>query len=91
MTDAVLRRNVIERDWHNGICKYQLQHGRMPNYAEMNRWTCSTLIMYMHNRYNRWNRAYACEVHITAGQNIYFDGVKIYLNDILENEVVMFR
>lgn len=96
--DAVLRRNVIKRDWYDSIDKYYWKHGRRPENVEMNMRTFDAVFWYVYKRYDRWGAtlerreeyAYARDIRVVAYEEMYFEGVKIRINEKLEDEVVRF-
>lgn len=94
-----LRQNVIQRDWRNAIDKYYWYHGyrRRPEYVEMNLRTFDMLCVYVAKHYGEWtavlerklkHRYSGSGAMIDVHEEIYFEGIKIYLNRTLEDEVM---
>lgn len=92
-----LRRNVIQKDWHNAIIKYYCLHGRKPEYIEINLRTFDMLCVYVAKHYGEWTAVLERKLeHVYTGngamigvdEEIYFEGIKIYLNRTLEDEVM---
>lgn len=95
-----LRRNVILRDWFSGIDKYRcMYYGQYPEYVEMNKATMMTMINYLYKtkRYELdWNTdidyardEYGNIIVSYRRECAFFEGIKIYFRDDLENEVMM--
>ena len=91
-----LRRNVIQKDWHNAIVKYYCLHGRRPEYIEINLRTFDMLCVYVAKHYGEWTAVLERKLeHVYTGrfivgteENIYLDGVKIFIRNDLEKEVM---
>lgn len=94
--EYMLRRNVIMRDWRNGINKYYDQHGFMPDHVEMSHNTFNMFGKYMRKHGilidGRQETEYAYDGHgnivaqISSGYEIYCEGIKIIFDDNIETE-----
>lgn len=92
-----LRRNVIQKDWHNVIRKYYCYHGCRPECVEMNLRTFDMLCVYIAKHYGEWTAVLERKLEhiytrsgamIGVDEEIYFEGIKVYLNRTLEDEVM---
>ena len=95
---VALRRNVIYRDWRNGIDKYRFA-GLNPEEVYMNYDTLNVLLNYMVKKYissisviNRYNDVYDGRgTRITCfydSQYTCIEGIKIIIDNSMKNETM---
>lgn len=95
-----LRRNVIYRDWRNGINKYRFA-GFVPEEVYMNFYMFNILMNYIVAKVPMWSRIErrlnttdvydSCGVVIgryNTNVDTYFEGIKILIDNSMENETM---
>jgi hypothetical protein len=94
--DVMLRRNVVYRDWRNGIDKYRFA-GLVPENVIMNEYTLHMLMEYFIKN-NHWvnvkhNPRNVYDVHGTLissyySHDVYVEGIKIVIDSSTKNEIM---
>lgn len=95
--EAMLRRNVIYRDWRNGIDKYRAA-GLDPEEVRMNEATLIMLIeCFTKNNHELIVEHHPCEVRDGRGalisryyeRYVYTEGIKITIDNSMKNETMI--
>lgn len=97
--EAMLRRNVILRDWRNGINKYRsIHYGNWPSCVEMNRATFKYVMKHVY-KYKLFGLEFRQDVDYSTDrygarvveytmERILFEGIEIFIRNDLEKEIM---